>query len=146
MTDITVVVQIEGLIDWFDLEDEVNGYVMHADSFASKQQQLRTVEAEGDYVEGTYTLRAVRGNVVEDVVVIVSGATNYEFRTRLQTVTDALEQLTFGMRVTLGDAKETWTCFASDYTVETSQPFHVAKKGILRSRVKHLPAVTLEQV
>lgn len=146
MSDPALAASIEGVLGWIDLEDEAGGYELHADSFASRQVQLRKVEAEGEWVEGSYTTRSVRGNIVEPLVVYVSGATIYECRMRTKALTDALEQLRFGFTLTVEDYKETWSCFASEYTIEANQPLMFARKVIVRASVPHLPAVIQEQV
>lgn len=146
MSDLLPSVRIQGLLGWIELEDEAAGYELHADSFASKQVSLRKTEAEGDWVEGSYTTRAVKGNITEPLVVLVTGTSVYECQVLTKALTDALEQLQFSLEVTLGDSKETWRCFASEYTIESSQPLMFADKVIVRASVPHLPTVVREQV
>ena len=129
-----------------EVEDPANGYWLHKDSFASKSVTFRKLDLEGDYVEGADVLRAVRGNTTESLVIFVKGASHFEMATRVKILTDAFEQLQFGITRIIGNAQEVWSCRTSQYAIETEQAFQHATLAIVRAQVPRLPSVTLSEV
>ena len=69
--------RILGPAGWIDLEDEANGYTLHDDFANSRATTQRKTDTMGDWVEGTFTVRAVRENVTESVAVWVDAVTPY---------------------------------------------------------------------
>lgn len=143
---LAVTAEIETPGGWLSLEDPENGYSLHKESFASRQFTSRKVELEGDWVEGSYVARAVRGNTNETLAVFIEGATPFEREMRQQELVSGLEQLQYRMRVTEGDSRETWTCFYTDYQLEATQELRFSTLVILRATVPRLPTVLREQV
>jgi hypothetical protein len=144
--DLDVHVEIETPTGWLELEDLEGGYELHAESFAAKQSQSRKVEAEGDWAEGSYTVRAVAGNVTENVSVFVHGADPYQLAVRIQALTDGLHQLQYRLRLTVGNMRESWVCQYSDYAIESDQPLRFSTLALVKAQVPHLPTVLVEQV
>lgn len=142
----TLALSISTALGPLALEDEANGYELHKDTFGTRNQSYRKTEVSGDWTEGTDVDRAVRENVVESVAVYVSGATHYQFATRLKALTDALEQLQYTITRQIGDLQEVWRCVPADYTVETGQELIFATMGLVRAQVPRKPAVTMTQV
>lgn len=142
--DLTLSCRILTPSGWLQLEDETNGYVLHAESFASRQYTARKTDIDNEWVRGSYTVRATTGNVTEQLVTWVTGADQLAFRTRFYALTQALEQLQFQMEVSIGNAKETMFCmYAGDYTLETNQTFMAATRGLVRANIPRLPDVIL---
>lgn len=144
--DLDVQAEIETPVGWLALEDMGNGYELHAESFAAKAVQSRKVEAEGDFVEGSYTVRAVAGNVIENVSVWVKGEDPYQLAVRIQALTDGLHQLSYRLRLTIGNMREDWVCQYSDYTIESDQNLRFSTLALVKAQVPHLPTITLTQV
>ena len=143
---LSVEAEIETPIGWLALDDEDNGYELHRESFNSQAVQARKVEAEGDWVEGTYTVRAVRDNVSENVAVYIWADTPFELAERIEAFISGLEQLQFRFRVTHGNLREEWTCMWSEYKVETEQAMQFATLALVRATIPRLPAKTRELV
>lgn len=139
-------VRIHALAGWVELEDAVNGYEIHKDTRSQQAVTWRKQEINSPYVEGTFTNEAVRENVVEPVAIYVRGESQFELMTRVKVITDALGQLNFDMEFTVGNAKETWHCFASEYTVETQQEFVHGLLAVVRASVPRLPTVAMVEV
>jgi hypothetical protein len=140
--DLDVQVEIEAPTGWLMLEDMLNGYELHAESFASAQHASRKIEAEGDWAEGSYTVRAVEGNVTESVSVWVKGEDPYELAVRIQALTDGFHQLQYRLRMTIGNLREEWICQYSDYTIESDQNLRFSTLALVKAQVPHLPTVT----
>lgn len=146
MPELNVGAEIETPTGWLALEDLAGGYELHTDSFAARQIQARKIEAEGDWVEGSYTVRAVRGNVTEAVGVYVHGADPYQLAVRLQALTDGLEQLQYRFRFTIGNLRESWVCQYGEYNIEANQPLRLATLAIVRCTIPRLPTLVYELV
>lgn len=147
MADLDLSVQVLAPDGWHELEDEANGYEMHADSFVSRQTPRRNVESDGDWIDGTFARRSTRGNVVEPVVIIVSGSTPFEFAARMKAAKSWFDQVNYQVKVRFGDAQELWSCTRpGEYTEETAQAMRFATQGVLRVQVSHLPDVVLSEV
>jgi hypothetical protein len=127
------------------LQDPESGYELAKESLASRSVNYRKIEVSGDFTEGTYTDRRVRGNVTESLSVYVAGESAYEFRQRVRRLTDALEQLAFTITMRVEDATETWRCTCADYSIDTTQEFMFATIGLVKATVPRLPAAALSR-
>lgn len=144
--DLDVSAQIETASGWLVLEDAVNGYELHKESFNNRAVTWRKQDVSSDWLEGTYTNHAVRGNVIEPVAVYVTAATPYALSVKMDALTDALGQIQYGLKVRFGDLEETWTCFPADYAVEAGQELRFATMALVRAQIPHLPTITKAQV
>lgn len=142
-----VTARIQGPSGWIDLEDEENGYSLHDDFASSRGTTQRRTNTQGEWVEGTFTVRSVRESVTESVAVWVEGTTPFELAEKVQALTDALDQLAFGMEVTFGDSKETWQITQpADYTEAYDKAYRFATLCLVRATVSRLPTLTRVQV
>lgn len=146
MADLDVAFAVHTPTGWIELEDPVNGYELHTESFAARSVSHRKNEVSNNWIPGEYNSRAVRTNVVEDVGFFVGGSTAYECRMRAQAVTEAFDSLHFQARMRIEDYQETWECTTSDYVLESNQPLIVAKLVLVRAKVSRHPQVYVEQV
>lgn len=146
MSGLNLATQISTTIGWLSLEDEASGYELHAESFASRSFGHRTVDITSGFQEGTYTVRSVREQVMERLVVIISADDSYGLRQRMDALTTALDALTYQVQVTIGTLRETWTCGPADYTIESSAPLLFATTVVVRAQVPRLPSTLLERV
>ena len=141
-----VLAEIETPSGWLSLEDPAGGYELHKDAFASRSTSSRKLEIESDWVEGSYTARAVRGNVTETLAVWIEGPTPYVREARTDAVIAGLEQLQYRFRLTHGNHRETWTCFYTDYQIESSQELRFSNLVVLRASIPRLPSIIRELV
>lgn len=147
MTDLDFSVQIETPSSaLLELEDLANGYEVHRDSLTSQAYTWRRQNVSSDWLEGEYTNRAVRGNVVEPLAVIVRGGTPFELAQRINDLKDAFGQTQYQVVLRFGDLQETWSCFPADYTIEAEQAMRFATLAVVRAQVPHLPSVVQIQV
>lgn len=148
MVDLAVSCQLLTPTGWLEVEDEANGYSLHADTINTRTVTHRAKDSKGDWVEGSFAFSAVRENVTETVAVWVTGEDSiYTFRQRMEVLEDTFNQLWWKVMLTIGDAKETWTVAEpADYTITTSGPLFIATTGSISAQVPRLPALVLEQV
>lgn len=125
----------------------VNGYELHADTRGTAQTSWRKQTVDNPWVEGSYDVIAVRGNVTETVAVWVYGGSvgslgsNSVFRQRIAVLEALIASPKWSMIWTVGDLTETWDCTYSDYAVETQREFQYATQGIFRAQVVRRPSV-----
>lgn len=151
MADLDVTASILTADGWLSLEDDaggaVHGYWLHQTSLSQQSQTHRNVTTSNSWVPGTFAVSSVPDNVQETLCVWVRGATAYEFRTRVQTLIDALDQPSFSVLYQIEDLEELWTCpVPADYQISTQQEFRVAKIGYVTATINRLPQVTLTQI
>jgi hypothetical protein len=119
-------------------------YDVHAESRDKRQITWRKQSVENPWVEGTYDTQAVRGNVTENVVVWVYGASPSDFRNNLENLVAYVDTPNWALRWVYPDGmQELWDCTFSDYSVETQREFQYANQGICRINVQRRPRVTI---
>ena len=126
---------------WIQLENPNGGYELHTDTFGQRQVTHRKVEVESEWIEGSYTQRSLRANVMETVSVWVTGASSGEMMKRVRAITDTLDQPSFRIYWEVDGYKEVWICQSSDYVIESSQPMLFARKVLVKATIPRLPKV-----
>lgn len=146
MTDIDVAASIESPTGWIALEDQVGGYELASDAFSEKGYSHRKTEVSSEWIEGTFVSRSVKENTTEKVSFYVLAATPFALAAKIQRVTDAFDQLSFGMVVRFSDCQETWVCQTADYTISTKQELRHATMALVNATVPRLPTCARVQV
>lgn len=121
---------------------DVNGYELHADTRSQVQYTWRKQTVENTFVEGSYDVRAVRGNVTEQIAVWVYGTSPSDFERKVQVIASAIARSSFPVVWGKTGMTETWDCTYSDYTLETQREFQHATMGIVRIALQRRPRVT----
>lgn len=127
------------------LELEQAPYSLAATSRAAAQVSHRKHEVSSPYVEGSFATHAVRENIVEPVDVYIETTNRRLMRDALDALELALSFPNWTLQWDwrgLNGVRETWTCFAASYTIETSQPLMVATMALVRAQVPRLPTKT----
>jgi hypothetical protein len=130
---------------WLELNDKAV-YRVAEGSFASRQVSHRRLSAQSQFLEGEYVYSSVRSNVTEPLNVYVQGATQYAAEAALNSLITALEQTTFTVVRTVGDARYTLSCYASDYTLSADRPLLHAKRILAQIQLLQDPVTVLTQV
>lgn len=139
MSDLAVSMRIQLGSEWIELQDPAYGYELHADTLASRSVQHKKVTVESNWLEGSYTHRPRRENVVETLAVYCTGLSHGEMQRNLDTLTMALDQANFLVDLRMEDHREVWYCQTADYSIETSRELMVAKHAIVKAQVPRLP-------
>lgn len=122
-------------------------YDLAATTRAAAQVSHRKHEVDSPYVEGSFTTHSVRENIVEPIDVYVGGigVLRRDYQTALDNLEAMLSQPAFTLEwrfLGVGGTVETWTCFAANYTIESSQPLMMATLALVRAQVPRLPTKT----
>lgn len=119
------------------------GYLLHADTRSQRQQTWRKQTVENPWVEGSYDVQAVRGNATELVAVYAIAADENTYKQLEVGLTDLLSYASFQTVWTLDGYTEAWDCTFSDFTVERSKEFQLARVGLIRINLSRRPKVTV---
>lgn len=119
------------------------GYELHSDTRASRAVTWRKTSVDNNWVEGSYDVTAVRGNVTEVVAVWVYGASLSDFWKRVHALADQIASPAFAITWNWGGMTEIWDCTFSDYTVETQREFVYSNTGIVRMQINRRPKVSI---
>ena len=144
--DVDVAASLESPTGWILLEDRAGGFELASDSFSEKGITHRKTEVSSEWIEGTFTSRSVKENTTEKVSVYVYGATPFALAEKVKRVTDAFDQLSFGMVVRFADCQETWYCHTAEYTISTKQEMRFATMALINATVPRLPSCARVQV
>lgn len=117
-------------------------YRLEKDTRQQQQVTKRKTEATNPFVEGSYTIAAVRENVMEMVNVYVQAATDAATYDAVKKLTDALDQVLYTMTFNRNNVTETWTCFSADYVVGSQHEFQHANLVVVRATIPRLPKIT----
>ncbi|CAB4194630.1 hypothetical protein UFOVP1264_85 [uncultured Caudovirales phage] len=130
---------------WLYLNDgEV--YRVAKGSFENSATQFRRDDVQNAFLEGKYTINALRENVTETLVVYVKGNTAMEMSESVRKLTDALSQIRFRMEVVIDNASRGWWCYASDFTINTSHEFLHSRMAQITAQIPRDPVETLSEV
>jgi len=114
-------------------------------SFENSAVQFRRDEVTNSFLEGKYTINALRENVTETLAVYVRGTTHYEIMSAVKSLTDAVSQIRFYMEINLGNVVKGWNCYASDYTVNVTHEFLHAKLALVTAQIVRDPVETITE-
>jgi hypothetical protein len=114
-----------GLAD-LNLNDHVNYYVAPGIFGGTVSWRRQTVQSP--WIEGQFTVGAVRDQVEDKFVVEVLGADQPSLQVNLQNLIKAFSQSSFNLTVQLDTAYYTYACEASDYTIDWTNTRFMAKQ------------------
>lgn len=104
-----------GLAD-LNINDHTNYYVAPGTFGATVSWRRQTVSSP--WIEGQFTVGAVRDQVEDKLVVEVKGADQLSLQNNVKALIDAISQSSFSMTMSLDTAYYTYACEASDYTID----------------------------
>jgi hypothetical protein len=120
MVDIALSVKLYTSASTF-IDLNASPYRIADGSFAQQSVQHRRKTASSPFLEGEYVISSLRQNVTEQFSVYVSGASQYATQTAVVALQNALEQTQFSIVKTVNNLQVTWSCYASDYTMQSNR-------------------------
>lgn len=116
-------------------------YQLAGDSFGSVGVTHRRSEVTNPFVEGSYTVNALRENISTPVAFWVRGVDHFAMSESLKHACAAFDQSQFTVTVTIENWVQIWQCFASDYTVTMQREFLHATIAMVEATVIHHPGI-----
>lgn len=140
MSDIAISCRLTTPNGWLDINDGV--YRLASDAFGESATVWRRREASNPFVEGTWTVSAVRENVTEQLSVWVRGEFVEQTSAAVQELLDALGQRNFGLEVTFDGVQRFYTCFVADARVLASGPMRASRMAQVVAEIPRHPVFT----
>ena len=123
---------------WLNLNDGTT-YRLGKGSLEESSIQYRKDEITNAFVEGSFVLNALRQNTVETLVVYVIGETTADLQYNVNTLTSAVSQANFWVKVIVEDASYVWRCYAADYVISTPLEFIHARRATVKINIPRDP-------
>lgn len=130
---------------WLDISDGTV-YRVNKGTFENSAITFRRDEVTNAFVEGKFTVNALRDNVTETLAIYAYGATTSALKTAIDALTSAVSQVNFHVRVTLDGSQRLWECWASDYTVNVTNEFFHNRQALVTIQLHRLPSETVTTV
>jgi len=115
-------------------------YSLTAEAFSESSTTWRRKDVTNPFVEGTWTVDALRENVMENLDVWIRGESNRETADATEALRDALSQLHFGIEVTFDNQRYYYNCQVADVMVKTDVPLRFAKMAHVTAQIPRHPA------
>lgn len=126
---------------WLDLMS--GPYRLSADAFTEQETTWRRSEVASPFVEGSWTVNAVRENVTEQLDVWVRGVDTAGTSRAVQALLDALAQLNFGLEVTFDSVTAFYQCYVADVSVKTPRELRFSRMAQVSALVPRHPVARL---
>lgn len=139
--ELEVACRIQSPTGWLNLQDPSGGYELEVSTVGERAVAHRKVEASSGWMEGSYYTRTVRENVTETLAVYVFGSSAADYDAKEKALTDAFDQLSFQVIMSVGNSQKIWDCWVSDYTITTSRDHRFYKMGLVNAQVPRMPTV-----
>lgn len=130
---------------WIDCNDGET-YVVAKGSFEDSDVQFRRDEVTNPFLEGKYTINALRENVTETLIVYVYGDTAAGLREAVTNLTDAFSQIRYRVEVDVNNSRRSWWCYAADYNIKTSIEFMHSNMAQVTIKIPRDPVETLSEI
>lgn len=130
--------------DWLYLNSGV--YRLHADSFAESAETWRKDEVDNPFVEGSWTVNALRENVTETLSVWVKDSSLRTTLLAAEVLRDAFRQRNYTLEATFNDLRCTYTCYVADSSVNVQREFRHAGMALVTFTIPRHPVFTQEVV
>ena len=131
---------------WCELNDHVV-FTVADGSFDGEAVSWRRAEDTNPFLEGTYLINALRNNVTRPLNVYVEGQTQFDLNDNLDNLKGYLSQRQFQLVRTIDNSARLFTCFASDYAIQSDRPLMFARKALLKCQlVTHPVDVLYEEI
>lgn len=112
---------------WTALQDERNGLVLASETFSTSSMTLKRTQASNPYLPGTYTTRALKDNIKEQIGVYIYEDDAGTMVRKTDYLIELFVRPSFEMIVRYGDGYGvSMTAQASDYTRTTQREYQHA--------------------
>jgi hypothetical protein len=140
MTDLAISCRLTTPNGWLDVNDGL--YRLSSDAFGESATTWRRREASNPFVEGTWTVSAVRENITEQLSVWVRGDFVEQTSAAVEELLNALSQRNFGLEVTFDGVQRFYTCFVADSRVLASGPMRASRMAQVVAEIPRHPVFT----
>ena len=139
MTELTYLgVRVSTAVDWLELNTGL--YRVHGESFAESAETWRKDEVSNPFVEGSWTVNALRENVTETLNVWVKGDGLTSTLQAVETLRGAFRQRNYLLEATFNNLRYTYNCYVADSIVSATRELRHAGMAQVNFQVPRHPA------
>lgn len=144
--DLTMSMQVSTPYEWLELNDGQD-LVLAKETFSEATVGKRKTDATNPYLEGSFTVSALREEVMETVAIYVYGISHFDMLTKVRVITDAFDQPYYRLIINIEEnAWQVWQCNSANYRIDTSQELLHAKMAKVTLEVPRHPEVQLTNI
>lgn len=129
---------------WLDVNSGI--YRVAASSFAEQAITWRRTQVTNQFVEGSWTVNALRENVTENLDIWVRGEDTRQMQQGVDDLVAVVSQLNYGLEVTFDNVKSYYICNTADISVKIQQEFRFARMAMVSAQIPRDPNVRREVV
>lgn len=130
---------------WLSLNDHLNYRIADGTLEQSTQGRTRNIVASAMY-DGEWETHSTETNVSELIVVDILGQDQNHVTENWLALRDAVQQVTYNVRITMGNHRETWRCFPAEWSLNRGRVMANNVRMQVRLTVPRFPKVTYEVV
>lgn len=131
--------------NWVDFSNGTT-YKVGKGTLENSAVTFRRDEVTNAFIEGKFTVNALRDNITEGIVIYAYGTTISGLKTAIDALTSIIGQTNFSARITLENSQRLWECWASDYTVNITNELYHNRQAIINIQLQRLPGETVTTV
>lgn len=131
--------------NWIDFSNSAT-YKVAKGTLEASAVTFRRDEVTNAFIEGKFTVNALRDNITEAIVIYVYGNTIAGLKSAIDTLTSTISQTNFSARITLENSQRLWECWASDYTVTITNELYHNRQATVNIQLQRLPGETVTTV
>lgn len=122
---------------WLDLMS--GPYRLTGDALVEQGYTWRRSDVSNPFVDGTWTVSAVRENVVENLDVWVRCDTTGELAVAVRELQDAFSQLNYGLEVTFDNVTYYYRCYLADITIRAPRELRFSRMAQVNASIPRHP-------
>lgn len=131
---------------WVDLNDVDRFQIAATNTRDNTSKTFRKITTTSPVLGGTYLVHAVPELVSEQVSIYVRGSTQTELADNFFFLDQLFEQLSYQLRWTYNEYRETWDCQLADASYSRGQVMTHSVMAMSTYTVPRFPRVTRESV
>ena len=129
---------------WLDLTS--GPYKLSAQAFVEQATTVRRSEVSNPFVEGAWTVNSQRENVTEQLDVYIRADTAVAVQEAVSKLLEALNQVNFGMEVTIDGVQTFYQCYVADVSVRTPREFRFSRMAQVSAQIPRHPGAEWKAV
>lgn len=130
--------------DWLYLNEGI--FRVAADSFAEEATSWRRTDVTNPFVEGTWTVNALRENVTESLSLWVRGDRYTSTQQGIELLKATFSQINYVLQVSFDGERRTYTCYVGDFSVKASRELRHAKMANFTVQIPRHPAYATDGI
>lgn len=130
--------------DWLHLNEGI--YRLTADSFEDEATTWRRTDVSNPFVEGSWTVNALRENVMESLSIWVRGDRYTTTAQGVEILKTVFSQINYVLQAAFDGERRTYTCYVGDFSVNATRELRHAKVAKFTVQIPRHPAYVVDGI